>query len=260
MPHVRLTKIFRQSGKGEIVTNSHKINAGDMPDLEGSADSEFRFVRVNDEKAIADLVINMAARLKEKNANFQVLAPMYKGTVGVDNLNAKLRDALNPEGTGAMEWRKGDLHFRVGDRVMVVQNDYKLGVYNGDVGKLVAIRGKGKDVGLTVRIHGIGTSDEEVFFKESTAREKLRLAYAITVHKSQGSEFDNIILPMVTSHGIMLQRNLLYTAVTRAKKKVWLIGDEVAIRRAIDNNRVIKRNTGLSKAISASLIGVERDL
>lgn len=258
VPHVRLTQIFRQSGKGEIVVNSHKINAGNMPDLKGSADSEFRFVKVDDEKTIADLVVNMASKLKEKDANFQVLSPMYKGTVGVDNLNDRLRDALNP--AGAMEWRKGDLHFRVGDRVMVVQNDYKLGVYNGDVGKLVAIHGKGKDVGLVVRIYGIGTADEEVFFKESTAREKLRLAYAITVHKSQGSEFDNIILPMVPSHGIMLQRNLLYTAVTRAKKKVWLIGDELAIKRAIDNNRVIKRNTGLSKAITGSLVGVEKAL
>lgn len=255
VPHVRLTQIFRQSGKGEIVTNSHKINAGDMPDLDGAVESEFRFIRLPEEKKIADMVVYLASKLKEKDANFQVLSPMYKGLVGVDTLNDRLRDTLNP--AGAMEWRKGDLHFRVGDRVMVVQNDYKLGIYNGDVGKLMAVHTGGKEPGLVVKIYGIGTADEEVFFKESTAREKLRLAYAITVHKSQGSEFDNIILPMVPGHGIMLQRNLLYTAVTRAKKKVWLLGDETAIRKAIDNNRVIKRNTGLSKAISG-LVGVER--
>lgn len=249
VPHVRLTEIFRQSVKGEIVTSSHKINSGKVPDLTNSnAESEFRFVRLSDEDEILRLIVAMAVKLKARDANFQVLSPKYDGIVGVDNLNEKLRDALNPE--GPMEWVKGQQRFRKGDRLMIVQNDYDLGVYNGDVGKLWEI---GKE-GVVVKIHGIGDeSDQLIPFKAATAMAKLRLAYAITAHKSQGSEFDTIIMPIVRSQGRMLQRNLLYTAVTRAKKRVWLIGEETAIQKAVDNNKVVKRNTVFSKAIQACL-------
>lgn len=249
VPHVRLTEIFRQSVKGEIVTSSHKINSGRLPDLENNnPESEFRFVRLSDEGEILRLIVAMAVKLKARDANFQVLSPKYDGIVGVDNLNEKLRDALNPE--GPMEWVKGHQRFRKGDRLMVIQNDYDLGVYNGDVGKLWEI---GKE-GVVVKIHGIGDGpDQHVPFKAATAMSKLRLAYAITAHKSQGSEFDTILMPIVKSQGRMLQRNLLYTAVTRAKKRVWLIGEEIAIQKAVENNKVVKRNTVFSKAIQACL-------
>lgn len=251
VPHVRLTEIFRQSSKSEIVINSHRINSGKMPELTSSReDSEFKFVRVYDESRIALLIVQMASKLKSRNANFQVLSPKYDGTVGVDNLNNLLRDALNPSGPGSQDWDKGLQSFRRGDRLMVTVNDYKLNVYNGDVGKLVAI---GKE-GLIVRIHGVGKGlDMDVPFPNEIAKTKLRLAYAISCHKSQGSEFDTIIMPIVRTQGRMLQRNLLYTAVTRARKRVWLIGDEMAIQLAVNNNKVVRRNTVLAKSLVQSL-------
>jgi|SRR6478609_1723792 len=252
MPHVRLTEIFRQAAQGEIVINSHKINSGKMPELSiQDKESEFRFVRISDEAKIAALIVEMAVKLKSRDANFQVLSPKYDGVVGVDNLNELLRDALNPE--GPKEWSNGKQRFREGDRLMVVQNDYKLKVYNGDVGKLRHVY---RD-SLLVKIHGLGAQmEEDINFPEATAGIKLRLAYAITAHKSQGSEFDTIIMPIVKTQGRMLQRNLLYTAVTRAKKRVWLIGEETAVQKAIENNKVVRRNTILSKAISNNLVAV----
>jgi len=247
VPHVRLTQIFRQSEKGEIVANSHRINRGEMPTLQGPKEkTEFHFVSMDDEDRILALIVAMAVKLKDRNDNFQVLSPKYEGRVGVNTLNDHLRDKLNP--SGPKEWKQGNQHFRVGDRVMVVQNDYELGVYNGDMGKLVGIDREN----LFVRVHGIGEGDldTEVSFTYHAAEEKLRLAYAISVHKSQGSEFNHIILPVTMSQGRMLQRNLLYTAVTRARKSVWLIGSSTAIQKAIDNNRVIQRNTVLRQLVT----------
>lgn len=259
VPSVRLSQIFRQSEKGEIVGNSHRINRGEPPELvDPKADTEFKFVRLSDEERIVSFIVEMAAKLKAKNANFQVLSPKYDGAVGVTNLNDRLRDRLNP--SGPKEWKRGDQHFRLGDRLMVIRNDYKRSVYNGDVGKLIDI---GQST-LLVKIHGVGEGgvDMEVEFTEQAAEEKLRLAYAITVHKSQGSEFDTILLPIVKEQGRMLQRNLLYTAVTRAKKRVWLLGEEVAIHKAVANDKVVQRNTALSKAISEVVragVGAQND-
>jgi len=251
VPHVRLTEIFRQSVKGEIVTNSHLINSGKLPEMGVQApESEFRFVHMSDEDRIVDLIVEMATKLKSRNANFQVLSPKYDGQVGVNNLNERLRNVLNP--VGPKEEKYGSQRFREGDRLMVIQNDYELGVYNGDVGKLMHI---GKDA-LVVKIHGVGENavGTEISFKNNVASQKLRLAYAITAHKSQGSEFDTIVMPIVRSQGRMLQRNLLYTAVTRARKRVWLIGEEGAVQKAVENNKVLRRNTVFSKSIAASLV------
>jgi len=254
IPHVRLTKIFRQAAKGEIITNSHRIYSGQLPDLDDKdPKSEFRFIRCSDEHKIAELIVKMAVKLKSQGVNFQVLSPRHDGVVGVIALNELLRDALNPE--GPMEWSRGKIKFRKGDRLMIVQNDYKLEVYNGDVGKLSEI-GKSN---LLVKIHGTGGSlDRDVPFDVDTAMSKLRLAYAITAHKSQGSEFDTIIMPITRSQGQLLQRNLLYTAITRARKRVWLIGEDLAVQRAVENNKVVRRNTIFSKALTASsLLGVD---
>lgn len=249
IPTVRLTQIFRQAQQSEIVVNSHRINRGE-PILTGDENSDFRFVSLDDSK-IADLVVAMAVKLKSRDANFQVLSPKYDGIVGVTNLNERLREVLNPPGPGKMEVAFGKLRFRVGDRLMVVKNDYKLGVYNGDMGKLVEI----KSDFLRVRVHGIGEGglDATVDIPRNDVLQKLRLAYAITVHKCQGSEFDTIILPMVREHGRMLQRNLFYTAVTRAKKRVWVLGDRSAVQRAIENDKVVFRNTGFGKAIMSAI-------
>jgi exodeoxyribonuclease V alpha subunit len=240
-----LTQIFRQAQQSEIVVNSHRINRGESI-LTGDENSDFRFVSLDDSK-IMDLILKMAVKLKARDANFQVLSPKYDGIVGVTNLNDHLREVLNPPGPGKMEVAFGKLRFRVGDRLMVIKNDYKLGVYNGDMGKLVGIH---TDF-LRVRVHGIGEGglDANVDIPRNDIYQKLRLAYAITVHRCQGSEFDTIILPMVREHGRMLQRNLFYTAVTRAKKRVWVLGDRSAVQRAIDNDKVVARSTGFSKAI-----------
>lgn len=250
IPTVRLTQIFRQAQESDIVLNSHRINKGECIEA-GDKDSDFRFVPLGDESKMADLIVQMSVKLKERDANFQILSPKYDGVVGVTNLNDLLREALNPESVGKKEATFGALKFREGDRIMVIKNDYQLGVYNGDMGKLMSIRSEY----FTVRIHGIGDGGVDVL-KEIPRKDivaKIRLAYAITVHKSQGSEFDTVILPMVRTHGRMLQRNLFYTAVTRAKKRVWVLGDRQSIQRAIDNDKVVLRNTGFEKAIQSAL-------
>ena len=247
IPRVRLTQIFRQSDRSDIVVASHKIQRGESP-LKVGVDrtSEFQFVHLLEESQIAALIVEMAARLKGKDANFQVLSPKYAGTVGVDNLNNLLREKLNPD-EGQRYCQIGALHVRVGDRLTVLQNDYVLNIYNGDMCKLAGIE---KD-DLLVRVHGVAGSVEAlVTIPKKDAPALLKLAYAVTVHRCQGSEFGTIILPIVSSQGRMLHRNLFYTAVTRARQKVWLLGDPVAVQKAVENDQVIRRNTALAKAIS----------
>jgi exodeoxyribonuclease V alpha subunit len=255
LPRIQLTQIFRQSAKGAIVQNSHLINQGEMPLLvDPKTATEFKFLRCSDEEKIVTFIVEMAARLKAKSANFQVLSPKYDGVVGVNNLNDLLRERLNPL-TNQAEWKRGSLLFREGDRLMVVKNDYMKNVYNGDVGKFVRLT----EDRLLVLIYGADGREEGIVeFTEAEAEQKLRLAYAVTVHKSQGNEFDTVFLPIVKAQGRMLQRNLLYTAVTRARKRVWLIGDESAIFTAVRNDKVVNRNTVLASALTDQLAGVER--
>lgn len=257
IPTVRLTEIFRQSKASEIVVNAHKINRGETLQLTNPLESEFQFISIKDEDKLVDFLVQMAAKLKARDANFQILSPKYDGTVGVNHLNECLREQLNPS-RGQPEVKIGDFHAREGDRLMVIQNNYEKNVYNGDMGKLVAI---GRE-SLTVRVHGAGIqgTDMLVEFPKSEAVTLLRLAYAITVHKCQGSEFDTVILPVVSAQGRMLQRNLLYTAVTRAKKKVWLLGEPIALSKAIANDKTVMRNTALGKAIvQAAAEGVRQN-
>ena len=261
IPHVRLTHIFRQSQQSEIIIASHKINKGESPKLEGRRpDEEFQFLLVQDEDKLLEMIVAIAVKLKSKDANFQVLSPKYDGAVGVHALNHAIREKLNPL-NGQKEHKAGKLHFREGDRLMVVKNDYGLNVSNGDMGKLVTINREH----LLVRIHGVGTNQPDTYVEipKHSVPHMLRLAYSITVHKSQGSEFDTIIMPMVRSHGRMLQRNLFYTAITRAKKKVILLGDHSAIFKAIGNDRVVQRNTvfgrSINEAVEALTLGVDAE-
>jgi exodeoxyribonuclease V alpha subunit len=248
VPRVNLTRIFRQSSEGGIVSNSHRINNGDFPELgDPKSATEFKFVPMTDGYQIQECIVRMAHKLKSRDENFQVLSAKYGGVVGVDALNSAIRQVLNPPGPS--EWRGEKQHFRVGDRLMVVKNDYKKGVYNGDVGKLVSIR----DDRISVRVYGVD-DDLSVEFTDAEAEVCLRLAYAVTVHKSQGNEFDTIILPVVPEQGRMLQRNLLYTAVTRARRQVWLLGQRSALQQAIDNNKVTRRNTVLGRVVSGVLL------
>jgi exodeoxyribonuclease V alpha subunit len=258
IPNIRLTQIFRQAETSDIVLASHKIHRGDTPLPEvRRPESEFQFVMLSDEEKMANLIVEMAAKLKGRDENFQVLSPKYDGIVGVNNLNERLRDRLNPS-IGQPEWKLGPLHVRDGDRLMIVQNNYSLNVHNGDMGKLIGIEKNH----LLVRVHGIGKEIDSIReIPKDSAVSMLKLAYAITVHKSQGSEFETIILPIVRSQGRMLQRNLFYTAVTRARKKVWLLGDSSAVLKAIANDKVIQRNTVFARALTAAhAAGVSRAL
>lgn len=246
IPTVRLTQIFRQAEQSDIIRNSHLINRG-VNIAPGGESSDFRFVPISEDSKIQELIVEMASKLKSRDESFQVLSPKYEGDVGVSSLNDRLRERLNPASPGKKEWAAGPFKFREGDRLMVIKNDYDLNIFNGDMGKLVAIYADH----FLVRIHGGGEDglDMHVEVPRKEVLQKLRLAYAITVHKSQGSEFGTVILPIVRGQGRMLQRNLFYTAVTRAKSKVWLLGDSIAVQKAIANDTVIQRNTSFGRAI-----------
>jgi exodeoxyribonuclease V alpha subunit len=243
-PTTDLREIFRQEEASDIVVAAHAIHGGEDPPLGG----DFRLLLCRDEAAALEVVKRVVQRLYDGRANFQVLSPRHGGTAGVTNLNSDLRDMINPSGAGSREIRIASGYVREGDRVMVVQNDYDLGVYNGDVGKVTGIDLKRKRI--EVKIHG--PSPYRISTDIKTAARLLRLAYAQTVHKSQGQEYDVIVLPILDSHGVQLQRNLFYTAVTRAKKKVILVGQESALRRAIANDKQAGRYTALAQRIHAA--------
>ena len=234
LPVVRLETIFRQKEGGRIVTNAHLINGGRLPVV--NEDEEFRFVEIEREEQGADVICRLyAAETAEAGDKFavQVLSPMYKNPCGVDNLNAVIQSAVNGPQKGKGEYKAGKMTFRTGDKVMQKQNNYDKGVFNGDIGEIFAVQ----DDIVYVRY-----PEQDVKY-EGQEIDEITLAYAITVHKSQGSEYHTVIMTLVNSHGIMLQRNLLYTAVTRAKGKVILVGTKAALRTAVQNIRTSRRFT-----------------
>jgi len=236
-PTVALTEIFRQADTSPIIHAAHAIHRGDVP--EAPTGSDFSMIEVSDDEKVADIIVSAAEKLFTARRNFQVLSPRHSGPVGVTALNARLRELLNPKQSSLREMKIGSDILREGDRIMVVRNDYKLGVFNGDVGKVHSIDRKNKKV--EVKIHGPPVLHIDVPIVKVSAI--LRLAYAITVHKSQGQEYDIIVMPVSLSFSHQLQRNLLYTAVTRARKKVILVGTRAALTRAVINERESARNT-----------------
>ena len=245
IPKIRLTEIFRQTETSGIVSAAHAIHAGRMPEI----DKDFSLIPVSSEDGALDVVKRAVQKLYDKEANFQVLSPRHAGTAGVTNLNSELREMLNPGGRGARQLRVASGYIREGDRVMITANDYTLGVYNGDVGKVAEIDLKRKQV--SVKIHGLVST--YVGMDTKTANRLLRLAYAQTVHKSQGQEYDVIVLPILRSFGRQLQRNLIYTAVTRAKKKVVLVGEVDALRQAVRADKESLRNSALGSRIESAV-------
>lgn len=240
LPVVRLQTIFRQKEGGRIVTNAHLINGGRLPVV--NEDEEFRFVEIEREEQGADVICRLyAAEKAEAGDKFavQVLSPMYKNPCGVDNLNAVIQSAVNGPQKGKGEHKAGKMTFRTGDKVMQKQNNYDKGVFNGDIGEIFAVQ----DDIVYVRY-----PEQDVKY-EGQEIDEITLAYAITVHKSQGSEYHTVIMTLVNSHGIMLQRNLLYTAVTRAKGKVILVGTKAALRTAVQNVRTSRRFTLLAQRL-----------
>lgn len=236
-PMVNLTQIFRQKNMSDIVRAAHDIHAGKYPDYEGSTD--FRLIQISDQEQIYDMITEIGKRLYDRRENFQILSPRHAGSIGVTNLNERLREMLNPKQPGAREMRVRSQIVREQDRTMVVKNDYKLGVFNGDVGKIAHIDFKARKVEL--KIHGPPVIHVSIPFHRVSSH--LRMAYAITVHKSQGLEYDIIVMPIHDSFRQQLQRNLIYTAITRAKKKVILVGTASALAKAVKNSRESLRKT-----------------
>jgi len=241
-PVTCLTEIFRQAEVSHIITNAHRINQGEIPTFDPDSKDFFRFRAETPEQAadwVEDLVLNrIPSRFGISPRDIQVLAPMYRCLAGINALNARLQDALNPPGALKPEKRLFGHTFRPDDRVMQVKNDYEKGVFNGDIGFIAEI--SQVDNTLTVDFEGRG-----VVYAWSEA-DQLVMAYAISVHKSQGSEFPAVVIPLLTQHYMMLQRNLLYTAVTRAKQLCVLVTNTKTLAIAVKNNKVAERFSGLA--------------
>ena len=242
----RLTEIFRQAEASHIITNAHRINQGQLPEFSKEIDDFFLFVE-NDAQKAADWVVELVktripARFGYDPINdIQVLSPIHRGPAGVAELNQRLQSALNPPATSKVEFQQGSRHFRLGDRVMQMRNNYDRLVFNGDLGIICAVEPE-------EQITKIDFDGRLITYDFSDLNE-ITHAYAISIHKSQGCEFPVVVVPIITSHYMMLQRNLLYTAVTRAKNLVVLVGSQRAIAMAVKNNRIVQRNTLLKKRL-----------
>lgn len=250
-PTISLTEIFRQAETSDIVVAAHAVHRDVVPEYGRDKSSDFVLLEVRHEEKILEMVVDLAARLYEKRANFQVLSPRHAGTLGVTNLNQRLRERLNPKSAGLPEMRLGSEIVRGDDRVMVVKNDYDLGIFNGDVGKIARIDHKAGEV--EVKLHGPPVLHVRIPFRKAATH--LRLAYAMTVHKSQGQEYDVIVMPVVKGFAHQLQRNLFYTAITRAKQRVILLGHREAMVQAVHNNREDVRNTLFPERLLESFAG-----
>ncbi len=244
IPTVRLQTIFRQAGQSMIVVNAHRVNAGEFPYLNVKG-KDFFFIEESEPLKILEKVVGLC-RQRLPGAygyhpleDIQVLTPMRRTPIGVDNLNIELQRSLNPASPQKTEIRQGFQLFRLGDKVMQIRNNYKKQVFNGDIGRIQAIDLEERELAV---VYPEGRFERLVVY-DFTELDELTLAYAISVHKSQGSEYPVIVLPISTQHYIMLQRNLLYTAITRARRQVVLVGTKKAIALAVKNNQVEERHT-----------------
>lgn len=247
IPAIRLDEIFRQAQTSMIIQNAHIINAGRLPDLRKQY-SDFVFYELNDDTSITQKILDLCTKDLPHEGfdvlkDVQVLSPMHRFLCGVENLNLMLQEQLNPK-KNQDELKYSSQTFRVGDKVMHIRNNYQKNVFNGDIGFIQDINNEK----LTVNYF-----DHIVTYEKNELNE-LTLAYASSVHKSQGSEYKVVIIPLSTSHYIMLQRNLLYTAITRAKQKVIIIGSKKALMTAIQSNRTQKRYTLLAERLAHKLI------
>lgn len=245
MPVVRLENVFRQAEVSPIVSNAHKINHGQMPVFIDEINSEFGLREFVDENEAAEFVARTYAHLTRNGdwRSVQVLSPMHKSPCGVQSLNKIMQQYINPPSTDKAELSVPGNVLRVGDKVMQIRNNYEKDVFNGDIGRVYKIEGKTVTVLYPERPEG-----DFVSYNQSEC-EDLQLAYAMSVHKSQGSEYPCVILLMVPSHYVMLQRNLLYTAVTRAKQRVLIVGSKRAVLTAVENDRTRRRYSLLAERL-----------
>ncbi len=254
---VRLTEIFRQAARSQIVTAAHEINRGLLPRLEppagtGAHRSDFYFIPRDNPTAARDTIVNLVAERIPKSFGYaaatdiQVLSPVHRGDLGTLKLNDALQSRLNPQVAGAIEIPRGERSFRVGDKVMQIKNNYDKAVFNGDIGIIAHIHHKDRRV-------QVAFLDGRSVSYERDQLDQLIHAYAVSVHKSQGSEYPAVVLPLVTQHYMMLQRNLLYTAITRGKELVVLIGSRKAVSMATGNGGTNQRWTWLAERIRSSV-------
>lgn len=244
IPVVRLTRIFRQAQTSRIVMNAHAINAGRFPNISNGKDTDFFFIKADDAEAIPQLIVSLVRDRLSRAYGYnpkeiQVLTPMQRGNVGAGNLNTELQNALNPSGESLT---RGGYTFRRGDKVMQIRNNYDKNVFNGDIGYVNAVDTTERT--LTVIYDG------RLVEYDVSELDELTLAYAVTIHKSQGSEFPVVVIPVTMKHFVMLQRNLIYTGITRAKKICVLVGTTKALAYAIHNQTVSRCNTKLKERLN----------
>jgi exodeoxyribonuclease V alpha subunit len=249
VPVVRLTEVFRQAAHSRIITNAHRINEGQLPQLAAKdAASDFYFVEREEPERIADTLLDMVkTRMPGKFRldpirDIQVLCPMNRGSLGIRELNVRLQTELNPTRPEEPSVEKFGWQFRVRDKVIQTENNYDKDVFNGDIGQIVKIDPVEREV--TVRF------DQREVVYDFGELDEVSLAYAITIHKSQGSEFPAVVIPLATQHYLLLQRNLVYTGVTRGKKLVVLVGQRKALAMAVRNNKTESRFSGLLARLS----------
>lgn len=243
-PVVRLTRIFRQAQSSRIIMNAHAINEGKFPDISNGKNTDFFYIEKEDpEEAVQEIVRlvknNLPRYYKTPWNHIQVLTPMQKGIVGAANLNLALQEALNPQGDGL---RRGGYLFRTGDKVMQIRNNYEKEIFNGDIGTV-------ESVDLQERTLKVNF-DQHIIEYEASELDELVHAYATTIHKAQGSEYPIVVMPVLMNHYVMLQRNLIYTGITRAKKVLVIVGTRKALSYAVRNVTVTKRNTFLKERLS----------
>jgi len=250
IPTIRLREIFRQAASSRIVRSAHLINSGKMPFTDNEKSGNFFFIRTGDPVVISSTIVDMVARRLPARYGFdpvndmQVLSPMHKSETGVINLNSLLQEKLNPFHSLSSEVHRGDWIYRHGDKVMQIRNNYDKMVFNGDIGRIVNI-----DTSKSL----IKVQFDNVVEYSFSELDDLVTAYAISVHKSQGSEFRCVVMPVSTQHYIMLKRNLIYTAVTRARELVVLVGDMKALAIAIANDQVGERFTSLDEKLKENI-------
>ena len=244
-PVATLTEIYRQARSSAIIVNAHRVNAGDMPGLKNdSADNDFFFIAREDPEQALETVVHLVAERIPKGfgldpvRDIQVLSPMHRGLVGASNLNRVLQARLNPSD---QELVRGAYALRLNDKVMQVRNNYDKEVYNGDIGFVVRID-------LAAATVGILFEGREVAY-DASELDEIVLAYAVSVHKSQGSEFPAVVVPVLTQHYVLLQRNLLYTAITRGRRLVVLVGTSKALALAVKNASPRRRYTALERRL-----------
>lgn len=255
LPIIRLQKIFRQAAGSMIVTNAHRINQGEFPDISYNPRGDFQFLEAEEPEEISKIILDLIAQRLPKSHRFhrfddiQVLSPMKRGVIGTENLNALLQQQLNPSPTPLYRFGRC---FHIGDKVMQIRNNYEKEVYNGDVGKII-------EMDLTEQTMKVSFEGKVVSY-EFLEIDELILAYAVSIHKYQGSECPCVIIPIHTSHFKLLFRNLLYTGLTRGKKRVIFVGTKKALAIAIRNEEVLKRHTGLKETLCQFLSPLSQEI